>query len=58
MRKLRGLRKIQYFKTLLKWREQLQKNNKETRNLCVAILEETTKLITCHEPKRGPIRMG
>lgn len=40
MGSLRGFRRIQYVKALIKWREQLRKNNKATQILCVALLGE------------------
>jgi len=55
LRGLRLMRRVQYFKTLRKWRGQLRKNNKETLDLCAATLEETTKILLRHEPGRGSV---
>ena len=48
MGSLRGLRRVQYVTALIKWREQLRRNNKATRNLCVAVLGEVKDILTSH----------
>jgi hypothetical protein len=48
MGSLRGLRRVQYVTALIKWREQLRKNNKATQNLCVK------DILTRNEPPHGP----
>lgn len=50
MRKLRPLRETQFATTLLKWRKQVLKNNKETQTLCAALFIETRDILTRNEP--------
>jgi hypothetical protein len=61
MRELRALREIQYLSTLLKWRTQLRKNNKEIQGLCVALFQTTASILKDNEPplgKSGPVSAG
>jgi hypothetical protein len=52
---LRALRSVQYVAALNKWRKQLLRNNKEIQKLCVALFEQTTKILTRNEPPRGVV---
>jgi hypothetical protein len=54
MRTLRGFRTVQYVTALVKWRKQLQTNNRETHKLCVALLGEVKEILTRNEPPRTP----
>lgn len=57
MGNLRGIRRAQYFKALIKWRAQLRENNKATQKLCVAILGGVKDILIRNEPPRGLRRM-
>ena len=50
--KLRGFRNFRYLTALIKWRKQLLHNNRQIQKLCVAIVEETTDVLTRNEPPR------
>jgi hypothetical protein len=50
----RPLRELQYQKTMVKFRQQLRRNNREIRKLCVRVFEDTTKILVRNEPSGLP----
>jgi hypothetical protein len=56
LRELRWVRRHKFETALIKWRGQIQNNNRETEKLCVALFEETTTVLMRNEPTRSQTR--